>query len=363
MDIVGRSLPYSLEAEQAVLGSAIVNAGAISRVMEKLKTDDEFVRPLVLAVGYSSQWMEDTCIRMKSLGVQPILVNAAHDSTTEMFGASGFVSFSIKKAMYNILSYLLSGHRTKVAFFGGHEETHSDNVKATEFLKVSRYFGLNVSENDVYRDTSLLDCAKSLELSIHRYNAIICTSDTAAVYLIKRLEERGIRVPEDMFVMGFGSSLSAKQITPSVTTATCDFTTLGRQAVKLHQFLQHNPDISNSSVTVDCPIVERKSTGTLKFKKSHIKSRHDGSMPQYDTDNDVLMILQIEELLRMWDDIDKEIIKGLLKDKTIISIAEGLFISVSAVKYRIKKMLTIANLHSKSELITIIRKYNVIGKE
>ena len=65
----------------------------------------------------------------------------------------------------------------------------------------------------------------------------------------------------------------------------------------------------------------------------------------------------------MWDDIDKEIIKGLLKDKTIISIAEGLFISVSAVKYRIKKMLTIANLHSKSELITIIRKYNVIGKE
>ena len=43
MDIVGRSLPYSLEAEQAVLGSAIVNQGAISRVMERLKTEDFYL--------------------------------------------------------------------------------------------------------------------------------------------------------------------------------------------------------------------------------------------------------------------------------------------------------------------------------
>jgi DNA-binding NarL/FixJ family response regulator len=83
-------------------------------------------------------------------------------------------------------------------------------------------------------------------------------------------------------------------------------------------------------------------------------------MPLYDADPDVMMILQTEELLRMWDDIDRNIIEGLVNGKTIVAIADGLFVSVSAVKYRIKKMLTAANLQNKDELIHIIKRYNVL---
>ena len=327
---------------------------------QRLETGEEFARRLVLAVGYSSQWMESTCITLKAKGIEPILVNAAHDSTTEMLGATGFVSFGIKKSMYNVLSCLIGARRNKIALFGGNEETHSDNVKAEEFLEVSHYFGLNTSVNDIYKDTSLSDCAKSLELSLHRYNAVVCTSDTAAIYLLKWLEQRNVSVPKDMFIIGFGNSATAEFISPSITTVESNFVELGKQAVKLHQFLQKNTDIKSCSVSVDCPIIERQSTGSLKFKKMHPQSRHGGSMPLYDTDNDVLMILQAEELLRMWDDIDRNIMKGLLKDKTVSSIADDLFISVSAVKYRIKKMLTTANLQSKDELVKVIRKYNVL---
>lgn len=83
-------------------------------------------------------------------------------------------------------------------------------------------------------------------------------------------------------------------------------------------------------------------------------------MPLYDADPDVMTVLQVEELLRMWDDIDRSIMEGLLQDKTIIAIADGLFISVSAVKYRIKKMLTAANLKDKEDLTRIIKRYNVL---
>lgn len=327
---------------------------------EKIETSDEFARPLVLAVGYSSKWMEDTCIRMQNCGVEPILVNAAHDSNTEMLGASGFVSFGIKKAMFGVLNYLISGKKNRVCFFGGNEETHSDNVKAETFLEVARYFGLNVTENDIFKDYTLSDCAKSFEMSFAKYNAVVCCSDTAAVFLVKWLEERGINVPKDIFVLGFGNSLASENLTPSITTVESNFVELGKQAVKLHQFLQRNIDVGNCSILVDCPIIERQSTGKLRFKKVHLQSKHGGSMPLYDADPDVMMILQAEELLRMCDDIDKKIVNGLLLDKTIVSIAEGLFISVSAVKYRIKKMLTTANLQNKEELVSIIKKYNVM---
>lgn len=326
---------------------------------EKPATNDEYTRPLVLAIGYSYQWMENTCRQMLKQGVEPLLVNAGQDIHTEMLGAVGFVSFGIQKAMHSVMSYLTANKRNKIAFFGAHDETHSDHVKIAEFLKLCGHMRLNLGEHDVYKDLTLADCAKSFELNMHRYNAVICSSDAAAVYLLKWLEDREIKVPEDMFLIGFGNTAVSQAVKPTLTTVENNFVELGHQAVKLHQFLQRNNDIRCSSILVDCPLIERQSTGAVRFKKTQPKIVSSG-MPLYDADPDVMMALQIEELLRMWDDIDRQIIDGLLQDKTIVAIADGLFISVSAVKYRIKKMLTAANFKNKEELAKVIKRYNVL---
>lgn len=326
---------------------------------QKPTVNEEYARPLVLAIGYSYQWMENTCRQLIKQGVEPLLVNAGQDIRTDMLGAVGFVSFGVQKSMYHIMNYLVANKRSKIAFFGAHDETHSDQVKINEFLKLCESMHLNLNEYDVYKDITLADCAKSFELNLHRYNAVICSSDAAAVFLLKWLEDRGIKVPEDMFLIGFGNSAISGAIKPTLTTVENDFVELGRQAVKLHQFLQRNTDTNCASVLVDCPLIERQSTGAVRYKKiaPRIVSN---SMPLYDADPDVLTALQVEELLRMWDDIDRQIIDGLLQEKTIIAIADGLFVSVSAVKYRIKKMLTAANFKNKEELAKTIRRYNVL---
>lgn len=326
---------------------------------EKPETNDEYTRPLVLAIGHSYQWMESTCRQMLKKGVQPLLVNAGQDIHTEMLGAAGFVSFGIQKAMYHIVSYLVANKRTKIAFFGAHDETHSDHVKIDEFLKLCAHFQLPLGSSDVYKDLTVADCAKSFELNMHRYNAVICSSDAAAVYLLKWLEDKGCKVPEDLFVIGFGNSVVSEAIKPTLTTVENNFVELGHQAVKLHQFLQRNSDIHTASVLVECPLIERQTTGAVRYKKSNPKV-YSGSMPLYDADPDILTALQLEELLRMWDDIDRQIVDGLLQNKTIIGIADGLFISVSAVKYRIKKMLTAGDFKSKEDLADVVRKYNIV---
>ena len=326
---------------------------------QKPITNDEYIRPLVLAIGYSYHWMESTCRQILRQGAQPLLVNAGMDIHTESFGAAGFVSFGIQKAMYNVMNYLVSNKRQKIAFFGAHDDTHSDHVKIEEFLKLGRHMHLNIGENDTYKDITLEECAKSFGLNIYRYNAVICSSDAAALYLLRWLEERGVRVPEDLFVIGFGNSIASSAVRPTITTVENNFVELGRQAVKLHQFLQRNPDISCSSILVDCPLIERQSTGSIRYKKPQFRVSA-GSLPLYEADPDVLTALQIEELLRMWDDIDRKIVDGLLKDKTIVAIADGLFISVSAIKYRVKKMLTAGNFKNKEELVKVLRKYNVV---
>ncbi len=326
---------------------------------EKPEITDEYTRPLVLAIGHSHQWMDTTCRQMKKKGVQPLLVNAGLDLYTESLDVAGFVSFGIQKAMHKIMTYLVQNKRTKIAFFGAHDETHSDQIKIDEFLKLCTHMQLPLGPSDIYKDTTVSDCAKSFELNMHRYNAVICSSDAAAVYLLKWLEERGRSVPDDIFVIGFGNTVISKAIKPSLTTVENNFVELGRQAVKLHQFLQRNNDIHTSTVLVDCPLIERQSTGSVRFKKTNPRVSL-GNMPLYDADPDILTALQLEELLRMWDNIDRQIIAGLLEGRTIISIADKLFISISAVKYRIKKMLTAGNFKDKEELAAVIKKYNIV---
>lgn len=327
---------------------------------EVLTVNDEFTRPIVLVVGYSYKWMEQTCRRLLKEKAEPLLVTSGQDTYTSLIDTAGFVSFGIKKAIYNVVSYLITNKRSRIAFFGAHNDTYGDSVKINEFLRICKYLGLSSNDHDVYRDISLADCARTFNMNLGKYNAVICPNDAAALFLAKWLEDRNIRIPEDVFIVSFGNSEVARTAKPSITTVENNFFELGKQAVKLHQFLQKNSDTGCTTVTVDCKIIERRSTDSIKFTKAIPRKIFNSSIPLYDADMDVMAVLQAEELVRMWDDIDRQIIKGLLLGKTIVAIAEGLFISVSAVKYRIKKMLTAANLRNKDELAEIVRRYDIL---
>lgn len=219
---------------------------------------------------------------------------------------------------------------------------------------------LTSGEQDVYCESTLKKCAQRFYYNVGLYNAVICSSDAAALYLIKWLEDHDVRVPENLYVVGFGNLAVSAKIHPSLTTIECNYVELGRQAVKLHQFLQRNTDIDCASISVDCRLVERQSTEEKAAGKYTFDTLRSVNVPLYEMDPDVMMLLQTEELLRRFDDIDRQIVQDLLQDKTIISIAEDLFISVSAVKYRIKKMLTAASLKNKEELISVMKRYRVV---
>ena len=51
---VMRSLPQSIEAEQSVLGSMIIDKNAITKVMEKLR-DEDFYRDIAMIINNESQ--------------------------------------------------------------------------------------------------------------------------------------------------------------------------------------------------------------------------------------------------------------------------------------------------------------------
>ena len=317
-------------------------------------------RPIVLAIGYTMHWMEKTCEELKENNILPILVNADNGLIAEMLGPVGTVSFGIRRAVYDVLSYLIAIKRSKIAFFGAHLDVYSDDIKMEEFLRLVGFWDLDLTTRDVYRSDSIEGCFDKLKPFLENYNAVFCTSDAAAAYLIEKCQSMGLRVPQDIAIIGFGNSRFSERFSPAITTVENNYIELGRQAVKLHQLLQKNTDINAASISVDCPIIFRHTTpGSISANHPTIV-KNEGKAPTYDADPDFMRALMAEELLKNWDDIDKAIAFGLVNNKTVVSIADGLYISVSAVKYRIKKMLISTDLKTKNELIKLIKQYNLI---
>ncbi len=90
---------------------------------------------------------------------------------------------------------------------------------------------------------------------------LVCSSDTLAHGVLVEATERGIRVPDDMAVMGFGDLNIAAHLQPSLSTVRINGAEIGLQAARaLLQRLEH-PDEKPMKVRIDTgfSIVERQS--------------------------------------------------------------------------------------------------------
>jgi DNA-binding LacI/PurR family transcriptional regulator len=78
---------------------------------------------------------------------------------------------------------------------------------------------------------------------------IIVASDDIALGVLRGLKDMGIKVPEEISVMGFDDIAFAKHFTPSLTTIKQNRTLLGETAAKLLIQLMESPEIKVDEIT------------------------------------------------------------------------------------------------------------------
>lgn len=87
----------------------------------------------------------------------------------------------------------------------------------------------NVFEGD-WTFESGIACARKLLASPHRPTAVYAGNDRMAAALIKVAIQLGLRVPQDLSVVGFDDSYFARMLTPALTTITRPFVQIGEGA-------------------------------------------------------------------------------------------------------------------------------------
>jgi DNA-binding LacI/PurR family transcriptional regulator len=138
---------------------------------------------------------------------------------------------------YQAVSHLVSLGHKKIAIVLGNLSRTSDKYRLQAYRQVMEEHGLGYDERlVVYTDYSMEDGKRvALELlqSPLRPTAIFACFDSLAVGVYQAAKEIGLRIPDDLSVVGFDNTILATIVDPPLTTIAQPIDEMGRQVVDL----------------------------------------------------------------------------------------------------------------------------------
>src|SRR5690606_23709292 len=127
------------------------------------------------------------------------------------------------------VDHLVSLGHTKIALLNGAKNSMVSGQRYQAFVNSMRIHGLEPEEKLMAYGYYVPDCAKDhvpgfLE---NGATAIMCASDLIASGAITEVVKHGLKVPDDVSVVGFDDLPIASQFSPSITTIRQDRIDLG----------------------------------------------------------------------------------------------------------------------------------------
>ena len=121
---------------------------------------------------------------------------------------------------YLITSYLIARGHKKLRFVGSFGATSSIRDRFMGFEKAMYENGLYTSFEEIIQDRDQNGLLIKMELPSKKQlpDAFVCNSDLTAARLIGQLEEKGIKVPDEVSVTGYDNFLSEQEKNVLLTT-------------------------------------------------------------------------------------------------------------------------------------------------
>jgi len=146
------------------------------------------------------------------------------------------IRFGYAEAASNLVDALLERRHKRFAFISGHD-SHGDAVRKAAIGGQLSKAGINPSSVPDYRtnyDPAEALAAANRLLDEHpECTAILCFDDTLALQTIRACQARGIDVPGQKSVAGFGNAPHSALVSPSITTVKIPFEAAGRLAAEM----------------------------------------------------------------------------------------------------------------------------------
>lgn len=170
------------------------------------------------------------------------------------------VTVDLKNATKLAIDFLIAKGAEKILYIGSFTEEEDYDIRYTSFrhymnlYKKEAHF-LKSSFNTVEVYNSLVSYPE-----IKKVDAVFCANDNIAVAVLKYLVENGIRVPEDIQIIGVNDLPICKNVSPKLTTVKIHSYYMGEVAVRRILELLVNKTEHRMNYVVHSKLVEREST-------------------------------------------------------------------------------------------------------
>lgn len=197
---------------------------------------------------------------LRGLGVATVHIDPVNpmDDSTVSVGSTNF-SGGVQATRH----LLDLGHR-RIAFAGGAETFLPSSERLQGYLSMMRAGGGQVDEDLVRSQAHTF--AAGLEMADHllgrpdRPTAVFAASDSIALGVLASAQRHGLRVPQDLSVVGFDDSSAASSSAPPLTTVRQPVVEMGRVALRTLLQLARGEGVDSHHVQLSTTLVVRGST-------------------------------------------------------------------------------------------------------
>lgn len=215
---------------------------------------------MVDGVLYMSASLDEEVIALiKELQLPVVLVETRDEK-------ADFPSVTIdnKKASKEAVEYLLNKGNKNVAYIGARAGVFNASAE--------RYVGYRTAleEQGMAVDEDLVHLAglktkdgnegmQKVLATGKKFDAVFCASDEIAMGAVNVLRENGVRVPEDVDVMGFGNIYTSSVFYPKLTTVSQPLYDMGSFGMRMLIKLINKQPLENDHYELSYRIIERDS--------------------------------------------------------------------------------------------------------
>ena len=188
------------------------------------------------------------------------------------------------------IEYLASlGHR-KIAVIKGHPWRSASDQRFAGIATSAREHGIVLDERLIKQlhsgntpsEASMPEegftCALDLLAANVPFTALIAFNDVTAIGAMRALHNAGVRVPEDVSVIGFDDIENAAYLSPSLTTLRQPLEQMGELAAEYLVDIIENRQQPSSEVLLNPALIERESTMPVRSSSDKsVRKRLDGA--------------------------------------------------------------------------------------
>lgn len=163
-------------------------------------------------------------------------------------------------------AHLLEHGRRRIAFIAGNPGRGGDSEERLRayheaLAEAGLPFEAGLCAYGAHRKEGGAAAMQQILSSGQPFDALIASNDLSAIGAIEVLQKAGLRIPEDVAVIGFDDILEARSLSPTLTTVRHPTFSLGYQAVETLLEYLRTRQWSHTKVTVPTRLILRQSCG------------------------------------------------------------------------------------------------------